>query len=412
VPEQRFSHAQLLLYAGLFTYGCLGLLMLVLKLGAEPSRLLLWANYLIFGASYFLLLSEGIKKQRLVNFVLLALMSMAALTITYVTQSGLGSVLLMVSAAAIAYTLELRVAVLVMLAQNLAFLPILASQPKLSLLEAMLMVAMYLGCSIFVFMTAWIGKRQMQARAQLYQVNLELRATQAMLSDTERNAERLRISRELHDLVGHHLTALALNLEVATHITQGKARQHVQQAQTISKLLLSDVREVVSTLREGDPIHLDRTLKAMVADIPKPIVHLTMPEPFTLSDASRGHALLRLTQELLTNAIKHSGARNLWLRFQWRDTGIEVSAHDDGRGTELLKAGNGLAGMTERLHAFGGTLICESTPGRGFNVAAFLPLRAGQSIPPQSLTFTASEKSQGNLSVGGVNDHTARSGLA
>jgi signal transduction histidine kinase len=377
MSKLSFSHAQLLLYAGLFTYGCVGMLMLALGMGASNVRVLLWSNFFVFGASYWLLLDDRIHSNAVVKFTLLLLMSMAALMLTYLTQSGLGSVLLMVSAAAIAFSLPTRAALSAILLQNLAFLPILSSQPKLNFLEAALTVAMYLGCSLFVFMTAWVGKRQLQAREQLQRVNLELRAAQAMLSDTERTAERLRISRELHDLVGHHLTALALNLEVATHLTEGKARGHVQQAQTISKLLLSDVREVVSTLREGDPIHLDRSLKTMASDIPKPIVHLDMPEPFSITDAPRGHAILRLTQEVITNAIKHSQARNLWLKYSLREQGVEISAYDDGRGTDKLRDGNGLSGMRERLKAFGGSLECESALGRGFNVAAFLPLTRG-----------------------------------
>jgi signal transduction histidine kinase len=377
MSKLRFSHPQLLLYAGLFTYGCVGLLMLVLGLGGPQARLLLWSNFFVFGAAYWLLLSDQMETTALVKMILVVLMSMAALMLTYLTQSGLGGVLLMVSAAAIAFSLSTPTALVAIILQHLALLPVLSSQPKLNLLEAVLTAAMYLGCSLFVFMTAWVGKRQMQARELLQQVNLELRAAQAMLSDTERNAERLRISRELHDLVGHHLTALALNLEVATHLTEGKARNHVQQAQTISKLLLSDVREVVSTLREGDPIHLDRTLKTMATDIPKPHVHLQMPEPFTITDAPRGHAILRLTQEVITNAIKHSQAKNLWLKFALREQGIEISAYDDGRGTDRLTDGNGLSGMRERLKAFGGSLECESALGRGFNVAAFLPLKSG-----------------------------------
>jgi signal transduction histidine kinase len=378
---RTYSHAQLLLYAGLFTHSCVGLLLFALggpngpmQLGLN-NRILLWTCYFAFGAAYIALLRDHKPTHQGITTALLALICGATLTFAYVIANGLAAVLLMVSAAAIAYALPLRPALFWMMGTNIAFLPILSAQAKLPLIEVVLTVAMYLGCSSFVFMTAWIGKRQMQAREQLRLVNMELRAAQAMLSDTERTAERLRISRELHDLVGHHLTALALNLEVATHLTEGKARTHVQQAQSISKLLLTDVRDVVSTLREGDPLQLDRTLKAMVADVPMPRVHLHLPDPFVLSDAPRAHALLRLAQELLTNAIKHSGARNFWLTFALRDAGVEISAHDDGHGTSVVNDGNGLSGMRERMAAFGGTLLCESAPGRGFNVAAFLPLR-------------------------------------
>ncbi len=75
-----------------------------------------------------------------------------------------------------------------------------------------------------------------------------------MLTESSRIAERMRISRELHDLVGHHLTALSLNLEVANHLVGGAAQEHVRQAQTVARLLLTDVREAVSQLREDATI--------------------------------------------------------------------------------------------------------------------------------------------------------------
>jgi signal transduction histidine kinase len=383
--------------AGLFTFGCVGLLIWILPLGPARAdlQILLWGTLALFGWAYYVLLDEP-APQKQVSIALVLLMSVTTIVVLRLTEAGVGTVLLMISAAAIAHSLPLRAAVLIMLGQNIATLPILRAS-DLNLLEALLMVAMYLGCSVFVFMTAWIARRQAQAREQLQQVNLELRAAQALLSDTERTAERLRISRELHDLVGHHLTALALNLEVATHLTEGKAKTHVQQAQSISKLLLADVREVVSTLREGDPTQLDRSLKMLVDGIPKPQVHLHAPEPFTVSDAPRAHVLLRLAQEILTNAIKHSGAKNIWLRFNLVGDGVEISAHDDGRGTNDMRAGNGLSGMRERLQAFGGTLLCESQLGRGFNVAAFLPLekKNGTSTQlSQSPTFEASHDSR------------------
>src|SRR3546814_12036878 len=80
----------------------------------------------------------------------------------------------------------------------------------------------------------------------LFRSNSELRATRALLAESSRLSERMRISRELHDLLGHHLTALSLNLEVATHVSSGKAQEHVRQAHTLAKLLLTDVREAVS----------------------------------------------------------------------------------------------------------------------------------------------------------------------
>ena len=109
---------------------------------------------------------------------------------------------------------------------------------------------LYAGFSGFVFVTSLVARQQAQAREEQRRLNAELRATRALLAESARINERTRISRELHDLLGHHLTALSLNLEVAGHLVEGKAQEHVNQAHTLAKLLLSDVREAVSQLRE------------------------------------------------------------------------------------------------------------------------------------------------------------------
>lgn len=371
----RFTHVQLLRGAGLFTWACVGIPVLLrlpdLKSQVSSGLLL---SYLLFGAAYGYLTWRFDERLRLQNWLALLAMTLAAVAITYFTRSGLGAILLIVSAGVLPWLFPLRLGVLMLIGQNLAMLPVFAYFEKMSLLESLLQVALYFGSCSFMFMTAWIGTRQFDARQSLNQVNLELRATQAMLSETERTSERLRISRELHDLVGHHLTALSLNLEVASHLAEGKTLKHVLQAQTISKLLLSDVREVVSTLRESDPIYLGRALVAMAEGVPSPKVHLKVPEPFVLHDSVRAKVILRLAQEILTNVIKHAQAKNLWLSLNQTDTGVEISAYDDGRGADLLRVGNGLAGMQERLAAYGGTLMCESAAGRGFQIAGFLPI--------------------------------------
>ena len=125
--------------------------------------------------------------------------------------------------------------------------------------------------------------------------------------------ERTRISRELHDLLGHHLTALSLNLEVAGHLSEGRAKEHVQQAHTLARLLLTDVREVVSQLREDGAIDLATALLPLAENVPALDIHMDIEEPLTVDDPERAHVLLRCTQEIITNAVRHAGARNLWI---------------------------------------------------------------------------------------------------
>jgi signal transduction histidine kinase len=110
------------------------------------------------------------------------------------------------------------------------------------------------GFQVLALFSCFLAASEASARADLARANSELRATGELLANTSRLAERERISRELHDTLGHHLTALSLNLEAASHLAADNALAQIQRAQSVTKLLLSDVRGVVSALRGEDPI--------------------------------------------------------------------------------------------------------------------------------------------------------------
>src|SRR5258707_14419436 len=131
----------------------------------------------------------------------------------------------------------------------------------------------YVGFQVLALCSCFLAASEASARSGLARANSELRATGELLANTSRLAERERISRELHDTLGHHLTALSLNLEAASHLAQENTLVQIQRAQSVTKLLLSDVRGVVSTLRSDDPIGLAQALRALVAGGPGPPNH-------------------------------------------------------------------------------------------------------------------------------------------
>jgi signal transduction histidine kinase len=223
-------------------------------------------------------------------------------------------------------------------------------------------------------MSGVVALRQQIARDALRKVNSELLATQALLADNTRIAERVRIARELHDLVGHHLTALTLNLEVATHLVDGRALEHVQQAHSLAKLLLADVREVVNEMRVDDKVDLAAALRTLVTGVPEPLIHLDLPLELAMTDPRRAQVMLRCAQEMITNSVRHARAKNLWIGLVEDVSGVALTARDDGRGVKNVEAGNGLSGMAERLRQLGGELKIESSQGAGFSLHAWIPV--------------------------------------
>lgn len=387
----HFDHIQLLRYAGLFQYASVGTpflrypaLVEDLALKQLPTEYApLWlACYLVFGIVYWYLTRDlgdrrRTRSRRVLQIALLVVLNAMAVAIGWFSQSGISALLLAVVAVVLPWLLPLRVGIAWMVLQNFSLVPVFASirEPVFSLGDAFLQSSLYLGFSVLAFVTALVTKQQVDAREEQRRLNSELRATRTLLAESSRLAERMRISRELHDLIGHHLTALSLNLEVASHLVEGPAQEHVRKAQSVAKLLLGDVREVVSQLREGDSIDLTQALHSLTEGVPGLAIHLQLPTRFGVDDPRRAQVLLRCAQEIITNTMRHAGANNLWLRFERNaERQMVIHARDDGHGAANFKQGNGLAGMRERLAEFGGRLEVSTAAELGFTIDALLPL--------------------------------------
>jgi signal transduction histidine kinase len=227
--------------------------------------------------------------------------------------------------------------------------------------------------------TAHAIRTEAETARALAEANRELRSAQAIIASTVRDAERLRISSELHDAWGHELTALGLQLEIASHVTEpGRASDHVLQAKGLARDLLGQVRDVVATLREAERCDLRESLQALAQSVPTPAIHVEI-SPEVQVGPEQAHALVRCAQEAVTNAVKHSEAANLWLQVRPDGEGVRLLARNDGSARASASSpGSGLLGMRERVEALGGRLAVRSGAGFGFTVDAWLPLRTTQ----------------------------------
>lgn len=394
----RLDHTRLLRYAGLFTWGVVGLPLLLLSQQADQSVVdeaavavlgwQAWLAWATFGFSFaWLTRSFSGRRARAFDYLLLVMLTASAIAVSYYSRSGLGSILLMVAASVLPWLLPLSLSLGLLILSELVIVPVYHRWLEMRWTESIMQAVLYVGFTGFVFVTGYVARQQAQARDEQRRLNAELRATRALLAESVRVNERTRIARELHDLLGHHLTALSLNLEVANHLTQGQAREHVGQAHTLARLLLSDVREAVSQIRGNEAIDMAATILPLADNVPGLKVDIDMPTPFLLDDPERAHVLLRCTQEIITNAVRHAQAQVLRLRYARDGDAIRLQARDDGRGAENARAGNGLRGMQERLAAYGGDLEIESAPGQGFALRLLLPLgQVAQAAAPGAAT--------------------------
>jgi signal transduction histidine kinase len=227
----------------------------------------------------------------------------------------------------------------------------------------------------FAAVAVHTARREAEARSALTATNAELRATRSLLEEASRVNERTRIARELHDVLGHDLTALSLQLEVAMHVPPEAGGVHLAKAKEVSSRLLRNVREVVSAMRATPDPDLASALRTLIDGVPGLKVHLSMPEVVRVDDGSRGQCIVRCVQEILTNTLRHAGATNLWIAITQHQDAVIVEARDDGRGASEVRAGHGLSGMRARLEELGGSLKVSPEPSRDFVVSAWLPLR-------------------------------------
>lgn len=175
----------------------------------------------------------------------------------------------------------------------------------------------YLGFQLLTYFVVRSLRGEAEGRHRLALANGELRAMYSLLADGARAGERLRIARDLHDALGHHLVLLGLHLEAATQAagpTEGVLRE-VRAARSLARLLLTDLGEVVAAQRQAGHFDLGSALGQLVAEIPSPEIHLELTGDLRLEDAGLAQELLHCAQEMVTNAMKHSGADNLWLRL-------------------------------------------------------------------------------------------------
>lgn len=400
----RISHTRLLGYAGLFTWGMVGLPLLLLSLGAVeggedavgPMPWQGWLAWGVFGVGYvWLTRSLGVRRVTLFDHAVLLLLIASAIAVGYYNESGLGNILLTVVACLLPWLLSLRKALIWLFVSQFSTLPVFLFSLGFTPLVSVMLSFLYAGFSGFMFITSLVGRQQNQEREEQRRLNAELRATRALLAESVRVNERTRISRELHDLLGHHLTALSLNLEVASHLADGKAQEHVSQAHTLAKLLLSDVREAVSQIRDSDAIDMAATLLPLADNVPGLRIDMRLPESFLLDDPERAHVLLRCTQEIITNVVRHAQATNLELHYRWHDVGVLLQASDNGRGADDPQAGNGLRGMRERLAAYGGTVEVESRAGAGFRLKVYLPVEQAGEQAIRALRLAAARAVEG-----------------
>lgn len=234
---------------------------------------------------------------------------------------------------------------------------------------------------ILLLVNALLAERQ--SREQLLRANDQLRQYALRIEDQATLQERNRIAREIHDALGHALTAQSIQLENALLFLPAgaeKTESFLREAKQLGSRALQEVRRSIATLR-ANPLQgksLERAIAQAASEFqqttgisPSCTVQVLRPLPTEISTA-----LYRIVQESLTNIAKHSAATQVSILLQESQNRIHLQIDDNGRGFDPQEntTGFGLQGMRERTAALGGQFLLTSQPAQGCRITVSIPL--------------------------------------
>lgn len=254
---------------------------------------------------------------------------------------------------------------------------------------------------------AWIGRNQRQL-AQIQEEHSQEVEQQRAFAEQAVSVERLRIARELHDIVAHSVTIMVLHAAGAQRVVRTDPDRAVESLVLIEdsgQRAMGELRRLLALLRETDGdargeaatpglAQVDQVLAAVRGSGVTATLEVT-GEPRRL-DTSVDLAAYRLIQEALTNVTKHLGAgARVTVTIEWDPEKVTVAVEDDGVGVRAPAAaadrpvgsagGQGLAGLRERIAIAAGDFSAGGTDAGGFRVAARLPVSTGAPVPPSRL---------------------------
>jgi signal transduction histidine kinase len=229
---------------------------------------------------------------------------------------------------------------------------------------------------------------------QVYQSRVHTETLRAQAAAQAVTAERLRIARELHDMVAHTIGIIALQAGAARRVIDTQpalAREALGEVENASRETLSGLRRMLGALRRAEPGHapeappLDPALG--LADIDR-LAERTTAAGVRIEVRWRGErrplppeigmSAYRIVQEAVTNVVRHAGTRSCQVTVDCRDEELAIEVLDSGPGPgRAADTGYGLLGMRERVGLLHGELSAAPRPEGGFRVAARLPVPAG-----------------------------------
>jgi signal transduction histidine kinase len=203
--------------------------------------------------------------------------------------------------------------------------------------------------------------------------------------------ERGRIAREIHDTLGHTLTSLNIQLDVARRFAereQERSSEALSLAKELASQSLKDVRLAIQSIRTAADFNLNQAVSGLVQDVKHTQQAMDVQLDMAVEDvpASIGYQVFRVLQECLTNVLRHAEASEVEIQLAQLDGQLRLQVRDNGKGLETgrLTPGFGIRGMQERIESMHGTVAIEAAPNKGTLINVQIPLKAADFLETPS----------------------------
>lgn len=331
--KAQFLHADTLYYAGaaLFLAGILAI------------------NFMTNIIQNTLLLSVSIFSQ-LMGFSL----------VFFISQSTDALVLLVIFAGQLPFFLTQKRAIIFLLCINfLCFLVYLFMWDK-GFTPSLIAIVLNVAFQFFALSVANIAVREKEARVALEQSNAELMSTRSLLEQTSRQAERLKLSRDLHDICGHQLTGLLLHLEYLSKTVAPQQQQRVNETKQIAKDLLNEIRAVVRQNKATAQLDLNAAIDSLFAHLPEVTAEFSNRLSAPLLSGHHAEVMLRICQEAVSNAIRYGSEKRIQIALFKHADELIMDVSNAFNEKMNSREGSGLHNMRERAAELGGTVTIKN----------------------------------------------------
>ncbi|WP_425448473.1 sensor histidine kinase [Dethiothermospora halolimnae] len=246
----------------------------------------------------------------------------------------------------------------------------------------------YLIFIAFILISLLYLRFQITERRKSQKLNKELKEAYDKLEEYSKKVEELtiskernRVSQEIHDSIGHNLTALIMHLEVAGKIIdkdKGKTKELIEKTENLARNSMNEVRKAVYALKENTNNHIINSLYDLkknltISDNIK--VNYDIDEDIEMLSPDMKNIIYRSIQEGLTNGIKHGKATQFNITIEIDHNILKLIIEDNGLGCHNIKEGNGLKGMCKRIEILDGDINYKNIKDKGFIIDIKIPLR-------------------------------------